>query len=95
MHKTTLPRAWQRLKASQKRAKTRAGALPARLRASGPVDAVRSYFGMRKIEVGKDDEGIPEKMARGYFERFADPKKIEFYKAGHALNDEARPQPPA
>jgi cephalosporin-C deacetylase-like acetyl esterase len=42
------------------------------------------------LQFGKDDEGIPEKMARGYFERFAEPKKIEFYKAGHALNDEAR-----
>jgi hypothetical protein len=29
-------------------------------------------------------------MARGYFDRFAEPKKISFYKAGHALNREAR-----
>ena len=42
------------------------------------------------LQFGKEDEGIPEKMARGYFERFAEPKKIEFYKAGHALNREAR-----
>jgi dienelactone hydrolase len=42
------------------------------------------------LQFGKDDQGIPEKMARGYFARFAEPKKIEFYKAGHALNHEAR-----
>ena len=44
------------------------------------------------LQFGRDDEGIPETMARGYFERFAEPKKIEFYKAGHALNREAREQ---
>ena len=42
------------------------------------------------LQFGKEDEGIPEKMARGYFERFAEPKKMEFYKAGHALNRKAR-----
>lgn len=42
------------------------------------------------LQFGQEDEGIPEKMARGYFERFGDPKKIAFYKAGHALNREAR-----
>jgi dienelactone hydrolase len=42
------------------------------------------------LQFGKEDAGIPEKMARGYFERFAEPKKIAFYKAGHALNREAR-----
>jgi cephalosporin-C deacetylase-like acetyl esterase len=42
------------------------------------------------LQFGKDDEGIPERMARGYFDRFAEPKKIAFYKAGHALNGEAR-----
>lgn len=42
------------------------------------------------LQFGQEDAGIPEKMARGYFERFAEPKKIEFYKAGHALNREAR-----
>ena len=25
------------------------------------------------LQFGKEDEGIPEKMARGYFERFAEP----------------------
>lgn len=42
------------------------------------------------LQFGEDDEGIPEKLARGYFARFAEPKKIAFYKAGHALNAEAR-----
>jgi hypothetical protein len=42
------------------------------------------------LQFGKDDEGIPESFARGYFDRFEDPKKISFYKAGHALNGEAR-----
>ena len=42
------------------------------------------------LQFGSEDEGIPEKMARAYFERFAEPKRIEFYKAGHALNREAR-----
>jgi dienelactone hydrolase len=42
------------------------------------------------LQFGEEDGGIPEKMARGYFERFAEPKKIAFYKAGHALNREAR-----
>ena len=42
------------------------------------------------LQFGKEDEGIPEKTARSYFDRFAEPKKIEFYKAGHALNREAR-----
>jgi cephalosporin-C deacetylase-like acetyl esterase len=42
------------------------------------------------LQFGKDDQGIPEKTARGYFARFAEPKKIAFYKAGHALNREAR-----
>jgi cephalosporin-C deacetylase-like acetyl esterase len=42
------------------------------------------------LQFGRDDEPIPEKLARHYFERFAEPKKIEFYKAGHALNAEAR-----
>lgn len=42
------------------------------------------------LQFGQDDEGIPEKMARGYFDRFGEPKKIAFYKAGHALNREAR-----
>ncbi len=42
------------------------------------------------LQFGQEDQGIPEKMARGYFARFAEPKKIAFYKAGHALNREAR-----
>jgi dienelactone hydrolase len=42
------------------------------------------------LQFGEEDAGIPEKMARSYFERFAEPKKIAFYKAGHALNREAR-----
>jgi cephalosporin-C deacetylase-like acetyl esterase len=41
------------------------------------------------LQFGREDEGIPESTARGYFERFGEPKKIEFYKAGHALNREA------
>jgi cephalosporin-C deacetylase-like acetyl esterase len=42
------------------------------------------------LQFGQDDSGISEKTARGYFDRFQEPKKIEFYKAGHALNREAR-----
>jgi cephalosporin-C deacetylase-like acetyl esterase len=42
------------------------------------------------LQFGREDEGIPESTARSYFERFGEPKKIEFYKAGHALNREAR-----
>lgn len=42
------------------------------------------------LQFGRDDQGIPENLARGYFERFDEPKKIGFYKAGHALNREAR-----
>ena len=42
------------------------------------------------LQFGLEDEGIPEKVARHYFELFGEPKKIGFYKAGHALNGEAR-----
>jgi len=42
------------------------------------------------LQFGRDDEGIPEKFSRHYFELFAEPKKLLFYKAGHALNAEAR-----
>lgn len=42
------------------------------------------------LQFGQDDQGVPEKMARGYFARFAEPKKIAFYKAGHVLNRQAR-----
>jgi len=42
------------------------------------------------LQFGRDDTSIPEALARGYFDRFEEPKKMEFYKAGHALNAEAR-----
>lgn len=42
------------------------------------------------LQFGRDDAPISENLARGYFARFSEPKKIEFYKAGHALNAEAR-----
>jgi cephalosporin-C deacetylase-like acetyl esterase len=42
------------------------------------------------LQFGRDDAPIAEPMARSYFERFSEPKKIEFYKAGHALNAGAR-----
>jgi dienelactone hydrolase len=42
------------------------------------------------LQFGRNDEPIPEKLARKYFDRFAEPKKISFYAAGHALNSEAR-----
>ncbi len=42
------------------------------------------------LQFGLGDDGIPESMARHYLELFDDPKKIAFYKAGHALNREAR-----
>jgi dienelactone hydrolase len=42
------------------------------------------------LQFGRDDDGIPEKLARHYFELFSEPKRISFYKAGHALNSEAR-----
>jgi dienelactone hydrolase len=42
------------------------------------------------LQFGKKDDGIPEKFARGYFDRFSEPKKIAFYDAGHALTAEAR-----
>jgi dienelactone hydrolase len=42
------------------------------------------------LQFGRGDEPIPEALARYYFERFAEPKKISFYEAGHALNSEAR-----
>jgi DNA topoisomerase I len=68
VHKTTLPRTWQRLKALQKRAKRRADALPARLRASGAVDAVRSakVAGLRYIS----DETTPGIRRAGKPNRF-------------------------
>jgi dienelactone hydrolase len=42
------------------------------------------------LQFGREDKPISEKMARRYFDLFAEPKRIEFYDAGHALNAEAR-----
>jgi len=42
------------------------------------------------LQFGHEDNPIPEKLARHYYDLFSEPKKIEFYKAGHALNSEAR-----
>jgi hypothetical protein len=42
------------------------------------------------LQFGRDDTPIAERVARRYFELFGEPKRIEFYKAGHALNAEAR-----
>ena len=42
------------------------------------------------LQFGSEDKLIPEKLARHYYDLFSEPKKIEFYKAGHALNSEAR-----
>ena len=42
------------------------------------------------LQFGRQDKPITEKMARRYFELFAEPKKLEFYDAGHGLNGVAR-----
>ncbi|HKC63148.1 MAG TPA: hypothetical protein VKB86_05895, partial [Pyrinomonadaceae bacterium] len=42
------------------------------------------------LQFGREDKPITEKMARRYYELFAEPKKIAFYDAGHPLNNEAR-----
>lgn len=42
------------------------------------------------LQFGSEDKPIPEKLARHYYDLFSEPKKIAFYKAGHALNSEAR-----
>jgi len=42
------------------------------------------------LQFGRHDEGISEKSARHYYDLFAEPKKIEFYEAGHALDSAAR-----
>lgn len=42
------------------------------------------------LQFGSEDRPIPEKLARHYYDLFSEPKKIAFYKAGHALNSEAR-----
>jgi cephalosporin-C deacetylase-like acetyl esterase len=42
------------------------------------------------LQFAIEDKGIPETFARHYYELFGEPKKIAFYKAGHALNAQAR-----
>jgi dienelactone hydrolase len=42
------------------------------------------------LQFGSEDKPIPEKLARHYYELFSEPKRIAFYRAGHALNKEAR-----
>lgn len=42
------------------------------------------------LQFGREDKPITEKWARLFYDRFAEPKKISFYDAGHALNAEAR-----
>jgi hypothetical protein len=42
------------------------------------------------LQFGRQDKPITEKMARRYYELFAEPKRIAFYDAGHALNAAAR-----
>lgn len=42
------------------------------------------------LQFGSQDKPIPEKLARHYYDLFSEPKKIEFYKAGHALDSAAR-----
>jgi hypothetical protein len=42
------------------------------------------------LQFGRRDKPITEKMARRDFGRFAEPKRIGFYDAGHELNAEAR-----
>jgi len=42
------------------------------------------------LQFGRNDEPIPERIARHYYDLFAQPKRIAFYDAGHALNREAR-----
>ena len=42
------------------------------------------------LQFGRQDKPITEKMARRYYELFAEPKHIGFYDAGHALDAEAR-----
>jgi cephalosporin-C deacetylase-like acetyl esterase len=42
------------------------------------------------LQFGRNDAPLPETLARGYFDRFSEPKKMELYQAGHALNGEAR-----
>jgi len=42
------------------------------------------------LQFGRQDKAITEKMARRYYELFAEPKQIGFYDSGHALDAEAR-----
>lgn len=42
------------------------------------------------LQFGRQDKPLTEKMARRYYDLFAEPKKISFYDAGHALDAEAR-----
>lgn len=42
------------------------------------------------LQFGTEDQPIPEKLGRYYYDLFAEPKKMALYKAGHALNAEAR-----
>jgi len=42
------------------------------------------------LQYGRQDKPIPEKMARRAYGRLAEPKKIAFYDAGHALDAAAR-----
>jgi hypothetical protein len=42
------------------------------------------------LQFGRQDKPITEKMARRYYDLFAEPKKVEFYDAGHALDAKAR-----
>ena len=42
------------------------------------------------LQYGRQDKPITEKMARRAYERLAEPKKIAFYDAGHALDAAAR-----
>lgn len=42
------------------------------------------------LQFGRQDKPITMKMAQRYFEMFAEPKKMEFYDAGHGLNAVAR-----
>jgi hypothetical protein len=42
------------------------------------------------LQFGRQDKPITEQLARHYYELFAEPKRIAFYDAGHALNAAAR-----
>ena len=42
------------------------------------------------LQFGRQDKPITEKMARRYLELFAEPKRMSFYDAGHALDAAAR-----